>query len=115
MRPGRRFDGFARGLVSSEAGWSGDELVGGVDHDRAVVPDPGPAAEQDLAPGLDAGYVRAPVEQRGDLPGAVGDQAGEHAAVFHRPDLDAVDPALYRDLAVVGDGADRRDTRPCGG
>src|SRR5215470_211940 len=97
------------------AGGSGDELVGGVDHDHAGILDPDPAAEHDLAPGLDAGYVRAPVEERGDLPGAVGDQAGEDAAVFHRPDLYAVDPALHPGLDVVGDGGDRRDARPRGG
>src|SRR5262249_48047098 len=62
---------------------SGEKLVGGVDHDVAALPRPDPAPELDLAPGLDARYVRAPVEERGDLPGAVGDLAREHAAVLH--------------------------------
>src|SRR5215813_8507511 len=115
MRRGRRCDEMAPRAGADGAGGSGDELVGGVDHDQAGLLDPDPAAEQDPAPGLDAGYVRAPVEERGDLPGAVGDPAGEHAAVLHRPDLYAVDPALDRDLAVVGDGGDRRDARPHGG
>src|SRR5262252_2251682 len=39
------------------AGGSGDELVGGVDHDQAGLLDSDPATEHDLAPGLDAGYV----------------------------------------------------------
>src|SRR5215472_14398791 len=43
-----------RGPVRAGAGGSGDELVGRVDHDHAGILDPDPAAEQDLAPGLDA-------------------------------------------------------------
>src|SRR5215831_20854988 len=106
--------GSERRLGQLRGAGSDQKLVGGVDHDVAALPHPDPAPELDLAPGLDAGYVRAPVEERGDLPGAVGDQAGEHAAVLHRPDLHAVDPAFHRDLAVLGGGDYGCDAGPRG-
>src|SRR5215469_8636498 len=50
--------GWPRGMLRAQACGSGDELVGGVDHDQPVLLGPDPAAKKDLAPGLHAGDVR---------------------------------------------------------
>ncbi len=75
--------------------------------------DPDGPAEPDPGPAHDARDVRPPVEQRGQVPGRVGDLAGQHRVLFHGPDLDRADPALDGGPPGRLDRADRLD--PGGG
>src|SRR5262249_40254238 len=86
-----------------------DQLVRRVDHDRVPVLDADRALEPDPRAAHDARDVRAAVEQRGERAGAVGDLAGQHRVLLHRPDLDDADPALAAVLARLADRADRGD------
>ena len=89
-----------------------EQLISRVDRDRVTVsPDADGAAKADPAPAHDAWDVRAAVEHCRQVPGSVGDLAGQHRVPCHRPDLDDAEPGLHGGPARLGDPADRRDAR----
>src|SRR5271154_176368 len=85
--------------VGRARGVRDDELVGGVHHDRGAVLDADGTTEPDPGPAHQAGDAGPAVEQRGEVPGGIGDLAGQYGVPFHRPDLDDADAALDGGLA----------------
>jgi hypothetical protein len=76
-----------------------DELVRGIGHDRSTVLDADRTPQPDPGAAHQAGNAGPAVEHGGQVPGGIGNLAGQHRVPFHRPDLHDPDAALDGGLA----------------